>query len=419
MSMYTALSGINAAQADIAATSHNIANVSTNGFKASRVEFADIFSSSPLSVARTAVGSGAQVARTQQSFTQGNVAATGNVLDLAIEGPGFFAIRTQSGNTAETQFTRSGAFSRDVDGTIVNAAGAALLGWPAAQDGTPLSNDPGDGFPLRIPPTLGGAKATTEMSIGLTLPTRDTMLGEQDAVPPTDAFDIDDPTTYAFSTPLTVTDENGKPMNARAYLVKTDSADTVNTTSTWAIHITVDGAEMPATTARTFSFEESGEAVTPATVTFDLFGTAVEVDLAESTMADEAFTVETAEQNGKVPASLYAVEIDASGTVFASYSSGESVAMGKIFLANFANPQGLRQMGATALSATATSGAPLLGSPGETGFGLMRSGALERSNVDLTQELVNLISAQRNYQASAKAMETSSSLSQTIINMRT
>lgn len=132
MSMYTALSGINAAQTDIAATSHNIANVATTGFKSSRAEFADIFSSSPMSVSRTAVGAGVQVARTAQQFTQGNVSATGNVLDLAIEGSGFFAIRTAVGNSTETQYTRAGAFSRDATGTIVNAGGSAILGWPVS-----------------------------------------------------------------------------------------------------------------------------------------------------------------------------------------------------------------------------------------------------------------------------------------------
>ena len=418
MSMYTALSGITAAQADIATTSHNIANVATMGFKSSRAEFADIFSSSPLSVARTAVGSGVQMSRTQQSFTQGNVTATGNVLDLAIEGAGFFAIRTAVGNTTETQFTRAGAFGRDITGTIVNSGGSALLGWPVSQDGSALSNNPTDGMPIVVPPIWGEAVATTEVTLGVSLPSADTNIGEQDAVPPTQAFDPADPETYAFSTSVTILAEDGSPQGVKAYYIKTDAADVLDPTTTWEVRLAVDGAETPLLSGGTIQFDATGTVIGAPTASADVLGITVNFDLSTSQVANRAFRVETASHNGVAPAQLYSLEIDAAGTISASYSSGESVAIAKVFLANFANPQGLRQMGATALSVSAQSGRPILGSPGETGFGLLRSGALERSNVELTQELVNLITAQRNYQASAKAMETSSSLSQTIINMR-
>lgn len=418
MSMYTALSGITAAQADIATTAHNIANVATMGFKSSRAEFADIFSSSPLSVARTAVGSGVQMSRTQQSFTQGNVTATGNVLDLAIEGAGFFAIRTAVGNTTETQFTRAGAFTRDITGTIVNSGGSALLGWPVSQDGSALSNNPTDGMPIVVPPIFGEALATTEVELGVSLPTDLTNMGEQDAVPPTNAFDATDPETYAFSTSVTILSEDGEPQGVRAYYIKTDNPDALDDTTTWDVRFTVDGVEAPMASGGTMQFDSTGTIIGTPSATTSVLGTTITLDLSQSRLANRSFRVETASHNGVAPAQLYSLEIDASGTISASYSSGESVAIAKVFLANFANPQGLRQMGATAMSVSAQSGTPILGSPGETGFGLLRSGALERSNVELTQELVNLISAQRNYQASAKAMETSSSLSQTIINMR-
>lgn len=418
MSMYTALSGINAAQTDIAATSHNIANVATTGFKSSRAEFADIFSSSPMSVSRTAVGAGVQVARTAQQFTQGNVSATGNVLDLAIEGSGFFAIRTAVGNSTETQYTRAGAFSRDATGTIVNAGGSAILGWPVSQDGSPLSNDPADGFPIVVAPTRGEPVATSEVQIGVTLPISDAMLGAQDAVPPTAAFDPTDPTTFAFSNPMTILSKEGTPLNVKAYYIKTDSPDAADPSSTWEVKLSLDGNILASTAPVTVTFDMAGVVSAGGTGTFDIVGRPVSLDLTGSGLADRAFRVESAWHDGMNPASLYSMEVNASGTVFATYSNGDSVALAKIFLANFPNPQGLRQMGATALGATPQSGAPILGTPGETGFGLLRSGALERSNVELTQELVNLITAQRNYQASAKAMETSSSLSQTIINMR-
>lgn len=418
MSMYTALSGISAAQTDIAATSHNIANVATTGFKSSRAEFADIYSSSPMAVSRTSVGSGVQVSRTTQNFNQGNVTATGNVLDLAIEGAGFFAIRTAVGNSTETQYTRAGAFSRSVDGTIVNAAGSALLGWPVAQDGSPLSTDPADGFPIVVPPTRGAPVPTSAMMLGVNLPAAEEMIGEQGAVPPTVAFSPDDPASYAFTTPMTILSAEGQPLNVKAYFIKVDNADLADPSTTWEARLTLDGNVLPAAPAATVQFNMAGFPETVTEGSFDILGRPVSLNLGQSRVTDKAFRVETATHNGAVPAALYSLEIDASGTVYGSYSNGETVAVAKIFLANFPNPQGMRQIGATALALTPQSGQPLLGSPGETGFGLMRSGALERSNVELTQELVNLITAQRNYQASAKAMETSSSLSQTIINMR-
>lgn len=420
MSMYTALSGVNAAQSEISTASHNIANVGTYGFKSSRVEFADIFSSSPLSVARTATGSGVQVAGTSQTFTQGNVTTSGNVLDLAIEGPGFFAIRTTSGNQVETQFTRAGAFRRDVDGTIVNSAGSALLGWPVAQDGSALSTDPAVGEPMRVPPSKGDPSPTTKLNVTTILPTDDAMNGMQAAIPPTAPFSIDDPTTYAHSTPVTVMDKYGTSYSAEVYYVKLDGPDAADPTTTWTSHLVINGNEIPPASGNpNMVFNANGVLDSGGDTTYDIYGQTLSMTMKGTELEDRTFVVRSAQQDGKVAASLYAVEIDSSGTVYATYADGESVAMGKVFLANFANPGGLRQMGATALSATALSGEAVLGSPGETGFGYLRSGALERSNVDLTQELVNLITAQRNYQASAKAMETASSLSQTIINMRT
>lgn len=420
MSMYTALSGIAAAQTEIANTSHNIANVGTFGFKGSRVEFADIFSSSPMSVARTMTGSGVQVSTTSQVFTQGNVTSTGNVLDLAIEGPGFFAIRAEGGSQEETQFTRAGAFRRDVSGTIVNSAGSALLGWPVAQDGSVLSRTPALGEPMRVPPTKGAATMTTELSVAVNLPAEDALLGQQAAVPPGIAFSPDDPTSYAHVTPVSIFNEIGNPVPAALYFVKTDGPDATDPGSTWVSHLVVDGVEVPPSGGSPeLVFDGNGLYQSGGNATYQMIGGSLSVSLGEAKVLDRGFQVVSAAHNGRTEAALTGLEINTAGTVYASYSDGETVAMGKVFLANFANPQGLRQMGATALSATAISGEPILGSPGETGFAYLRSGALERANVDLTQELVNLITSQRNYQASAKAMETSTSLSQTIINMRT
>lgn len=417
MSMYTALTGVSASQAEISAISHNIANVGTYGFKGSRVEFADIFSSSPLEVGRTSTGSGVQTGRVTQIFTQGNVTATGNVLDIAIEGAGFFPVRASSGQTSETLYTRAGAFSLDNEGRIVNSMGAQLMGWPTATDGTPLSGTLEGTLPLTIPPARGDIKATTTINAELHFPSDETKIGQQGSVPPA-PFSQDDPTTYAFKTAVVANDENGAAMNAWLYFAKSDASDAADPSTTWETYIVVEGSEKAATTAQSTTFDANGKILTGGQITFGLGDRDMSVDLSGSTLMDSDFEVATLDHNGLRKSTLYAVEVDSNGTLWAGYSSGESIAMGKIVLANFTNPQGMRQMGATALSQTSDSGMPVLGVPGESGFGLLRSGSLERSNVDLTEELVNLITAQRNYQASAKAMETSSSLSQTILNMR-
>lgn len=418
MSMYTALSGISAAQHDITTTSHNIANVSTTGFKSSRAEFADLFSTSPLTVSRTATGSGVQVSGTSQSFSQGNVTSTGNGLDLAIEGAGFFAIQTEVGQSVETQYTRAGAFHRDVDGRIINAGGSALLGWPVAQDGSPLSNNPADGFEIIVPALKGSPTATTEVGVGANFPSDSAMIGQQSAVPPTSEFSVTDPTSYAFTSPVTVMSEDGTPLNVQVYFMKTKNADFEDPSTAWEARLVMDGNVLASDQPSAISFNMAGEPEDVQVGVFEIHGNPVRLNLGRSVVEDQPFRVLTATNDGVSPSSLYALDIDATGTVYGTYSDGESVAIAKIFLADFPNPNGLRQMGGTALALTPQSGKPILGMPSQTGFGLLRSGALERSNVELTAELVNLITAQRNYQASAKAMETASSLSQTILNMR-
>lgn len=419
MSMYTALSGINAAQSEIAATSHNIANAGTAGFKKSRVEFADIFSASPLAINRTAIGAGVQMARTAQIFSQGNMMVTGNVLDLAIEGNGFFAVESSVGLVRETRYTRSGAFSMNSSGQVVNSAGASLLAWPVSADGSPLATALGDANPLRIPPTMGLPRASSNVFLDLNFPTDNSSLGSQDQIPPSKTFDQSDESTYAFSSPVAMVDESGNALNATIYFAKVANGN-LNSATQWNVNLVVDNEVVPPTTLNVIDFTSAGRVSTSqSTLQFDLGGRSIDLHFDGSVMTNSAFRVLGARHDGGTAASLSTLEVDQNGTIWAGYSSGEALAMGKLFLATFPNAQGLKQMGATHLAATQSSGAPILGTPGEPGYGMLRAGALERSNVDLTAELVDLITGQRNYQASAKAMETAASLSQTIMNLRT
>lgn len=422
MSMSTALSGLKAAQAEISATAHNISNVGTVGFRSSRVEFGDVFSSSPFSTQRTAIGSGVQVQRVAQNFTQGNVVTTGNLLDIAIEGQGFFAIRPvgdPNSTSSETKFSRAGAFTMDVAGNVVNASGDALLAWPVGNDGMPLTYDLSQAKPLTVPLEMGEPVATSTIRLDVNLPSDNAMLGAQSAVPPAAAFNSDDATAYARRTAVPVYGPDGKPVEAEAYFIKIASPDATSQNTVYELRLLVDGTEIPAADPANptrVTFNASGHITDGETLSFGDAG--LTVDLTGSALTDKPFSVASASHNGAAAGRLTNLELDGTGAVWATYGTSGRMAMGQIVLANFTNPQGLKVQGKATFAATSDSGAPMTGMPGTAGFGLLRSGALERSNVELTEELVNLISAQRNYQASAKAMETSTSLMQTIMNIR-
>lgn len=423
MSMSTALSGLMAAQSDISATSHNIANVGTMGFRSSRVEFADVFSSSPFANQRTAIGSGVQVQRVAQDFTQGNVVTTGNLLDIAIEGQGFFAIQSfGDSNTAagEMRYTRAGAFTMDANGNVVNAAGSALLSWPVGADGRPLTFDMSQARPLTIPLEMGTPVASSQVNLELNFPSDNGMLGQQSAIPPLAAFNPADPTTYATRTPIPLFGDAGTPVEAEAYLIKVAEPDAFSTDTVFELRLLVQGSEViptPPAVSNTITFDATGAITAGQTLPFGTNG--LTLNFAGSTLTTSPFAVQTATHNGASAGRLTNLELDGTGGVYATYGNAGRMPMGQIVLATFTNPGGLKINGNATFSATSESGAPLTGTPGTSGFGLLRSGALERSNVELTEELVNLISAQRNYQASAKAMETSTSLMQTIMNIRT
>ena len=421
MSMTTALSGLMAAQTEISTTSNNIANVGTMGFRGSRVEFSDVFSTSPFSAARTAVGTGVQVQRVVQDFSQGNVVTTGNLLDIAIEGQGFFALQqlaTENSVRGGAIYSRSGAFALNKDGYVADHGNRALLAWPVAADGKPLTEDLIRAEPLQIPMQRGEPVPTATINVQATLPSEVSNLGQEAAVPPSKPFDAADPTTFAHHTVVPAFDAEGKGMEADVYFTRTASASPASPNTTYEMRMFVDGVERVATTPATVTFGADGRIAAGALNGFGTGVDAMALDLTGSNLAAAPFTVNTASHDGKSREQLTNLDIDNLGGVWATYGTGQRVALGQVVLSTFSNPQGLRSLGKATFAATAESGPVQTGLPGSAGFGALRSGALERSNVELTEELVNLISAQRNYQASAKAMETSTSLMQTIMNIR-
>jgi flagellar hook protein FlgE len=442
MTFSTSLSGLNAASADLDVTSNNIANVATTGFKGSRAEFADVFAASPLGTTSNAIGSGVQLAAVSQQFGQGNLDFTENTLDMAVTGEGFFVLRPNQ-TSSDLSYTRAGAFQVDQNGLVANSAGQILQVFPV----DPLTGIVGTTsltgtIPLQVPNTVGSPQASTSVDINLNLPA-----GLSPQIDPAAVNGIDDefnaailagttltPSTsnYNNATSATVFDSQGNSHILSMYYVMTSELN-----NTWEVRSTLDGFPMQiggALFPATLDFDSSGtldvgNSTGGGAMNFDAFtltnGAApldITIDFSSqgNTITQEAqgdFSVQFLSQDGFSTGRLAGLEVDDSGLVRASFTNGQTTALGKIALARFDNPQGLRQTGNTSWVETVASGPVIGGEAGTGNLGLIQSGALETSNIDLTAELVNLITAQRNFQANSKAIETANTITQTIINI--
>ena len=449
MSFSISLSGLSAASSDLDVTSNNIANVGTTGFKESRAEFSDIFASSPLGTTSNAIGAGVQLASVSQQFGQGNLEFTENTLDMAISGEGFFVMRPNQ-TSSDLLYTRAGAFQVDQNGLVANSAGQILQAFPVdAQTGLVGTTSLSSTVPLAVPNTVGSPQATSTVNINLNLPSGVTQTS-------TAAIDVRfnaalaavpiaqvNPAVseYNNSTSATVFDSQGNSHILTMYYIMTDDLQ-----NQWEVRSTIDGfplainaapfvAPDTAISPATLDFDNSGQLDTAASTDngaldfepFPLTNGAAPLDITidftsiGNTLTQEAqggFTVQSLSQDGFATGNLSGIEVADSGLVRASFTNGQTVALGKIALARFDNPQGLRQVGNTSWVETVDSGTVLGGEAGTGNLGLVQSGALETSNVDLTGELVQLITAQRNFQANSKAIETANTITQTIINIR-
>ncbi|HVJ38728.1 MAG TPA: flagellar hook protein FlgE [Stenotrophomonas sp.] len=407
MGFNTSLSGINAANADLNVTSNNIANVNTTGFKQSRAEFADMFQSTAYGLSRNAVGSGVRVSNVAQQFSQGNIDPTGRSLDLAISGEGFF---TMSMN-GERLYSRAGNFQTDSNGYVVNPEGARLQVYAPNADGNGF--DVGRLGDLQLLTTDSPPSQTTTVNLAFTLP--------GNAQQPTVAtFDPAESNSYNHSTGgINVYDSLGVSHTQTSYFVKTATANE------WQVYNYVDGSQVG--TPTTLQFSDGGALTTPADgkITLDPYtpstGAGVlnmSLDLSGSTQYGESFALRDTRQDGYASGKLNEISIDSTGVVFARYSNGADKALGQVALTTFTNPQGLSQQGGTMWAESYASGSPRTGVPGSSDFGEIESGSLESSTVDLTEQLVNMIVAQRNFQANAQMISTQDQVTQTIINIR-
>lgn len=431
MAMYTSLTGLNAAQTDLSTTSNNIANVGTVGFKRSRAEFGDIISSSALQSAGRVAGSGTALKAIKQQFTQGAIQSSLNVMDMSIMGEGFFMVKSTSG-TSDMSFTRNGSFSVNTDRFVVDSGGQALQVYPVNDSGTVISTNISDTRALRLPLTSGQPRATTGINMALNLPSDAEVIPNNPIYDPVTnpyVFNKDNPTTYNKMTSTTVYDSLGNPLAAEIYYVRTSSSNSAATTNDWNVHVVVDGTELAPSSGSNpmqLKFDTNGQLISPTGgIGFDPLpipgGDPLTVSLnhgTSTTQYSDPFSIVSMTQDGYPSGRLDSVTVDNDGVVRASFTNGQTQALGKVAVATFANLNGLKQTGDAHYTATGLSGDPILGEAGSSGVGTIRSGSLEMSNVDITEELVNLITAQRNFQANAKAIETDSAMTSAIINIR-
>ncbi len=398
MSFNTALSGIKAAASDLGIIGNNIANSATTGFKSSRAEFSDIF---------TSIGQGVRLDATAQQFSQGNIKFTSNPLDLAISGAGFFQLEGD-GNTV---YSRSGNFKIDAVGNVVNNSGFSLLARQADNNGTIT----GVVAPLQLSNAYINASPTASVSSGINFDAREL---ETDSSWVLNAG-IPDTTGYNSSTTTTIYDSLGNDHIMTMYFSKLDPATNANE---WNVR-TMIGGVLEDTTPVTFNTDGSYNTPANIPITFNPGGGAAPnqaftIDLSSSTQFGSDFAVTSLQQDGYTAGQLLGVDVDKSGIVFARYSNGQSQTVAQVVLVNFANTQGLKPTGDSSWIETFTSGSPVVSEAGTAGLGLIQASALEESNVDLTAELVNMIVAQRNFQANAQTIQAQDTITQSIINLR-
>ena len=423
MSFYTSLSGLRASQSDLSTISNNIANVGSIGFKRSRAEFGDIMPAS-----KSSAGQGVRLKGIEQQFTQGGFETSSRELDLAISGNGFFVTRDGlTGGT--TYFTRNGSMAIDNDRYLVDSNGSYVQVLPVDADGVITASSLAGARNLQLPLSSGTPAATSLVNLTVNLPSS---ADKPSARPMYTAanpyvFDRLDPNSYNYSQQTTVYDSAGNAVTATLYFVRATSTTAGDTTDTWNVHTFLGTENATPTPTTTLRFNASGALTSPTTPqaltsVFPAGASAplsVRLDFGTATQqAAGTFSIGAIDQDGIGSSKLNDVSINDEGLVTATFSDGSTQALGKLLIANFANPGGLRQQGDGRWTVTGDSGDPAVGTANSEGFGRIQSGALERANVDITEELVSLISAQRNFQANAKAIETANAMTQSIMNLR-
>jgi flagellar hook protein FlgE len=404
MGFQVALSGIDASSKALDVVANNIANSQTTGFKASTVDFADVYATGSLNLSASQSGEGVTIAAIDQQFTQGNITQTGNNLNLALSGQGFFTLHDASGY----YYTRNGTFSVDNKGFVVNAISQRVQVYPPLATGGFNTGALSD---LQLNTSQSAPQATATVSLNLNLPANA-------AAPAVAPFSPVNPATYTNTTSTAVYDSLGNQHTATYYYIATA------TPNQWNVAMTVDGTQVGGLQALDFS--PSGVITTPANSTFAFPADPIAganpltltVNMTGSTQYGAQFGVNSITQDGYSTGQLTTISVDGTGIVSAKYTNGRSLELGQLAMSNFANPQGLAPLGNSNWGETFASGGVIHGTAKSANFGTIESGALESSNVDVTKELVNMITAQRAFQANAQVITTNDQITQTILQIR-
>jgi len=394
MSFNIALGGVNAINTQLEAISNNIANSGTYGFKSSRANFASMYADGQ--------ALGVEVGSLSQTIgTSGGALNTGRSMDAAIQGKGFFVTKDTNG---ETLFTRVGIFGADKDGYVTDSFGRRVQGYAAVPGSTALGAL-GD---MQIEKGQLPAQASTTLDY----------VGNLSADWPNPAvapFDPADPQSYNGSMVSVVYDSQGTKHTVTQYFVKTNPNEVT-------VHYTFNGTALPAGSQTVLQFGAAGQLLTPAapvTKNLPVPATVAPIALAvnyngTTQFAGQATTTVNA-SNGYASGSFVGVALDKDGSVLAQYSNGLKQRVGTLVLANFPNEDGLVPVSDTSWAVSNASGEPLYDVPGAGQAGTISPGSLEQSNVDLTGELVGLMTAQRNYQANTKVFSTQQAMTQALM----
>jgi flagellar hook protein FlgE len=413
MAFQSGLSGLNAASQSLDVIGNNVSNAATVGFKQSRVLFSDVFANSLNGSGASAIGIGTKVAAVEQEFTQGAITVTNNPLDIAINGKGFFRLS----ENGVISYTRNGQFHIDDAGFIVTADNLQVTGYGVDAAGNIVPTSPAA---MQVSSTQLAPTPTSAFRSSLNL-------DSSESLPATALFNANDPTSYNDSTSGSVIDSLGNSHVFTMYFVKTAVA------GQWDLHSTVDGtavanvnlgagAGLPInlnfnsggalTTAMPIgavALTIGGGAASPLTFSLDFSGT---------TQFGAGFAVNSLVQDGFKSGRLAGFNVSADGTIVGNYTNGQSRNLGQFALASFADQRGLSPLGSGRWAETADSGLPVVGAPGSGDLGAVQASATESSNVDLTAELVNMITAQRIYQANAQSIKTQDAVLQTLVNLK-
>lgn len=425
MSFQQGLSGLNGASKALDVVGNNVANSSTVGYKSSSGHFADVYAASLSGSGASQVGIGTTMSSVFQQFTQGNITTTNNSLDVAINGGGFFKV-TRDDIIA---YTRNGQFHTDNEGYIVNDQDYKLMGYLATATGQIVPSEPAeiqvDTSNIAPQPTGAALGGDAEMVLNL---------DSSEDVPSVSPFNFNNPLSYTYSTAQTVYDTLGVDHNVTYYFAKTSTA------GQWNVYATLDGANP--VSMGSMNFNTSGTLVSVTDTASNVITTNVlplpttwavttgaasplgtgqpnwNIDFSGSTSYSGDSTVNSQQQGGYAQGSLSSISIGADGVILGNYSNGQTKNLAQIVLTTFPNTNGLLNIGNNLYQSTSTAGEGLDGAPGAGSRGVLQSAAVEESNVDLTAELVNMITLQRNYQANAQSIKTQDQIMQTLVNLR-